>query len=284
MPFSLCSAIRALFPKITKLDGEALPAAIGFDVGDEKTTIPASMPSCIPDLTQSLVHGFLKAYYDLFDSESRQQLVAAYHDQASYSLSITRSPEAGQKGQFSSDLIQESRNLMRVREGPARTKLLKQGKINVVAALTGFPQTQHIRESFLIDVPFFSEHIIVIVVNGVYWESCKNQAKSLRSFCRNLTIIPQGEGYVIANDMLMLTNASYEQRGKYRAPDHMSEKKVHVSAMTSEVLITRMRQQTGMNEKFSHQCLSECDYDFDKALQMFNALNSKGGVPPEAFV
>ena len=255
-------------------------------MAEEKTTIPASLSSCIPDLTQSLVHGFLKAYYDLFDSENRQQLVAAYHDQASFSLSVSKTPEFGSKGQFSAEVIQESRNLMRVREGPARTKLLKQGKISVVAALTGFPDTQHIRESFLIDVPFFSEQIVVMVVNGLYVESCK-QTKQMRSFCRNLTIIPQGDGYVIANDMLMVTNASYEQRGKYRSmfseSGSVRKERPQPSALAAEVLITRMRQQTGMNETFSQQCLSECDFDFDKAVLMFNALNSKGGVPPEAF-
>lgn len=231
------------------------------------------------------MHGFLKAYYDLFDSENRQQLVAAYHDQASFSLSISRPPEAGHKGQFSADLVQESRNLMRVREGPARTKLLKQGKISVVAALTALPDTQHIRESFMIDVPFFSEHIVVIVVNGVHME-CSKRSKQMRAFCRNLTIIPQGEGYVIANDMLMLTNASFEQRGKHRSalsePDPLREERP-AAALISDVLITRMRQQTGMNEKFSLQCLTECGFDFEKAIQMFTALNSKGGVPPEAF-
>ena len=111
--------------------------------------------------------------------------------------------------------------------------------------------------------------------------------KQLRSFSRNITIIPQGEGYVIANDLLLLSNASFDQRGKYRSEsgprrDHRTS--AMGDSVVNDALVSRLSQQTGMNEKFSLQCLTECNFDSEKAVQMFNALHSKGGVPNEAFV
>lgn len=267
-----------------KLDGEVLPAAIGFDVGEEKTAIPQSLQSHIPEVTQSLVHGFLKAFYDIFDSDNRQPLVAAYHDQSSFSLSICKGLDNGPKCYFAADLLHESRNLMRVREGPARTRLLKQGKISVVAALTALPATHHVRESFLVDVPFFSEQLVVLVVNGVLIETWKS-AKQLRAFSRSLSIVPQGDGYVITNDLLLLSNSSYEQRSKYRSAFSDNEQmRDDTNAPANDILVARLRQQTGMNDKFSLQCLSECAFNFEKAVQMFNALNAAGSIPPDAFV
>ena len=214
----------------------------------------------------------------------------AYHDHASFSLSISQGPDAGHKGQFAKELLQESRNLLRVRDAGARTRLLKQGKISVVAALTELPSTQHLMDSFLVDVPFFSDQLIVLVLNGVLIEN-RSTSKQFRAFCRHLTIVPQGDGYVVTNDMLLLANASYEQRLKYRSSVTDSEgmreepaTSTRPSAVALEVLTTRLRQQTGMNEKFSLQCLSESAFDFDKALQMFQLLNSQGRVPPDAFV
>lgn len=277
-----------MFPKLGKLDGEELPAAIGFDVGEEVTSVPQTLQSHIPEVTQSLVHGFLKAFYDIFDSENREPLVAAYHDQSSFSLSIVAAKGTDTNHRhslFAPDLYQESRNLLRLREGPARTKLLKQGKVSVVAALSSLPATKHVLESFLVDVPFFSEHLVVLILNGVVVET-GNKTKQLRAFSRNLTIVPQGDGYVITNDLLLLTNSTYEQRSKYRSAftdnEVMGDGRKASSAGT-EILVARMRQQTGMNDKFSLQCLSECQFDFLEAVKLFNTLNATGAIPADAF-
>lgn len=241
-------------------------------------------------MTKSFVQDFLKAFYDIFDSDDRQNLVAAYHDQASFSFSISKPADNQiiQKAQFPTDLLQESRNLLRIKDS-TRNKLLKQGKINIVAALSNLPATQHIRDSFLIDVPIFSDQLFVLVVNGVVIETWK-RSKQVRSFCRSFTIVPQGGGFVITNDMLQMANSSYDQRTKYRSLTNTGgdEMPVELSApvpnpMAMDVLVKRLQQSSGMNENFSRQCLAENSYVFEKALEMFNDLNSRGAIPAEAF-
>jgi nuclear RNA export factor len=71
------------------LDGEELPAAIGFDV-IEASNLPQNQPGYLPEDIQKFIHGFFEAYYNIYDSEDRQGLIQAYHDQALFSLSISR--------------------------------------------------------------------------------------------------------------------------------------------------------------------------------------------------
>ena len=41
---------------------------------------------------------------------------------------------------------------------------------------------------------------------------------------------------------------------------------------------------SGMNIEFSLRCLSECNWDYNRAAQAFTMANEKGQIPPEAFV
>lgn len=49
-------------------------------------------------------------------------------------------------------------------------------------------------------------------------------------------------------------------------------------------MVRLMMEQSGMNEQFSRQCLSDYNYDFKSAIQTFMALKEANKIPPEAFV
>jgi len=192
------------------------------------------------------------------------------------------------KGDFPQDLMQDSRNLLRIRDPSVPIKQLKQGKLSIVASLNSLPETHHVTDSFVIDVPFFSNALVSIVVNGLVVESWK-KVKNLRSFTRSFTIIPQGQGFVIINDMLILSHSTKEQKGKFSAIVRSSNL-LSANSSTSlntqsekDQLILRLRQETGMNEAFTRQCLEEASYDYNKAISMFHQLNSVGAIPAEAF-
>ena len=159
----------------------------------------------------------------------------------------------------------------------AREKLLKQGRINIIAFLGSLPSTEHKSESFHIDVPFSTNALIIIVVNGVYIDKPKKGSKTTRSFCRSFTIIPQGDGFVITNDQLMVANSSYDQRQKFKSsqPSQSSEN-------TNVVDTFALR--TGMTPGFAQQCLEENNYDINEAYKVFEQLNSRGLIPSDAFV
>ena len=274
--------IRDLFPNIKKLDGEDLPAAIGFDV-EVKTQVPPTQGSFIPEQVKEFAEQFLKHFYDIYDSDERQGLMAAYHDNACFSYSIIARGDANPKQGFAGDLIKESRNLMRVNNTDTRIKHLKRGKVNIIAALNSLPQTKHATESFVIDVPFSTTALVNIVINGLVVETWKKQ-KALRSFTRSLSIIPFGGGFVIINDLLLLTNSSYDQRNKFSSIVKLiKEESSGTSTANRDQLVAKLRQQTGMNESFSRQCLEESNYDYARAVDMFTQLNGNGMIPPEAF-
>jgi nuclear RNA export factor len=201
---------------------------------------------------------------------------------------------------------------LRVKDIAHRNKLLKSGKIQIVSALCDMPLTRHEADSFQIDVPFCNNAFVLVVVNGVYRELIK-KAQPLRAFCRTFYIVPQGSGFVIVNDLLVLTNATVAQIQKYGktvASVGASDKAmsdtiesttkwkggpgVGVSggahALTSptinvnEDVIQRFMALTHMNRSFATQCLEENGFNIDKAFEVYMGLKAQNAIPSEAFV
>ena len=52
---------------------------------------------------------------------------------------------------------------------------------------------------------------MMMTVTGLFLEPGPGRNQPLRSFTRVFVIIPFGEGYVIINDMLFVTNATDDQ-------------------------------------------------------------------------
>ncbi|KAI4874386.1 hypothetical protein NFI96_013698, partial [Prochilodus magdalenae] len=131
------SAIRERFPRLLKLvghthisalsecalmlpllvaDGHDLPPPIGFDLEVAPPVLPPCKPSyfCSKEI-KTLIQCFLQQYYTIYDSADRQPLLDAYHDGASFSLTIpftTQNPSKCSLGEYQKD----SRNMKRVRD------------------------------------------------------------------------------------------------------------------------------------------------------------------------
>lgn len=73
-------------------DGAEIGPTIGFDVADDAPA--AQLPPykqaflCNPAGSE-LVQKFLEQYFVYYDSDNRQQLLEAYHDQATFSITAT---------------------------------------------------------------------------------------------------------------------------------------------------------------------------------------------------
>jgi nuclear RNA export factor len=170
----------------------------------------------MPDNTSEFVSKFLEQYYSLFDSNDRQPLLAAYHEQALFSYSVGASQEADKfkTRPIERILSQDNRNLFRIKDD-TRMKTLKQGKVNVVAALCELPKSKHEPASFFIDVPLFNDCIIQIVVNGILRFFDSKSSTVVKSFCRHFTVVPHNGGFVVINDQLVVANASIQQMKKF---------------------------------------------------------------------
>lgn len=88
---------------------------------------------------------FLEQYFKVYDTDNREQLAAAYHENAMMSM------QANFAGRFSDDITNsdykpESRNLNIefIRENPGRRdRLLHHKRTQIIGFLDKLPKTQH---------------------------------------------------------------------------------------------------------------------------------------------
>ncbi|CAH1792138.1 unnamed protein product [Owenia fusiformis] len=311
------SAIRKRFPKVIKLDGEPLAAPITFDLETPTRLPPRKESYFFNSQAQDVVTKFIKQYYDIYDSESRQGLLEAYHENALFSISCANNPSIQGNQPFLNSYIQDSRNLQKVYNSDKRMRLLKQGKLNVVAFLTNLPKTKHDMNSLVVDVNHISASLLSFTVNGVFKETdSKTERPPIRQFSRMFVTIPQAGGIAITNDEITYSNASHDQmRSAFKTPaptpSHSPVQDIPgPSLLSSPVptpinpasivtppglagtqfteiqlqMIQQFSQQSGMNQDWSMKCLAQNDWDFEKSAQVFTDLRNKGSIPPEAFV
>ncbi|PZC77797.1 hypothetical protein B5X24_HaOG202987 [Helicoverpa armigera] len=292
------SDVRKKFPKLVKLDGVELPPAIGFDVLED-VTLPLRQQSFLVDPAgQDLVREFLTQYFAIYDAESRQPLLEAYHEHATMSLAATYLSNDNRNAatQRLNSYITNSRNILRITERESRRRYLRTGRLQVVSFLSDLPKTAHDLMGFAVDLLVFTPSIIVLTMNGVYKETNTN-GNPTRSFHRTFVIVPNaGGGFCIINDMLFVTNTTKEQEEKAfstgvtveptpapvaPAPAAMAQPSPDDA---QKMMLNMLSQQTGMNDHWSINCLQQTGWDFQRALFVFNQLNSEGKIPPEAFV
>uniref|UniRef100_T1JGC8 NTF2 domain-containing protein n=1 Tax=Strigamia maritima TaxID=126957 RepID=T1JGC8_STRMM len=292
------SAVRQKFPKVVRLDGQELPPAYGFDVEPE-TILPTSQGNFFSDETvRGIVPQFLEQYFTFYDSGDRQNLLAAYHDQAVFSMSAVSFLKGGMSAgntssnQFQTTYIHESRNLLIVKPLSRRQKLLRQGKISIISYLCQLPKTQHDPMSFSIDVPHFSNSLLTVSCSGVFKEVDSKPGTPIRAFSRVFILVPQGAGFCIINEMLFVTHATSDQaKTAFKVPAPTPSPSPVPPSLTSapsaldqEQMVLMFSQSSGMNIEWSTKCLQENDWDFHKSANVFQEYNTKGQIPPAAFI
>ncbi|XP_016655990.1 nuclear RNA export factor 1 isoform X2 [Acyrthosiphon pisum] len=206
--------VQKLFPMLIKLDNLNLPS---LDIVGTKLKMPINLGNSYPilqygcNLIQSnplitLVELFLTKYYKQYDDTmSRQMVLEAYHENATFSLSSCLLKTCNQ-GSLA-DYLPKSRNLLTIGLNKNINSFIHKGKANILSILEKLPKTKHDFGSFIIDVPFAS-----VVVNGVFAEEYNenHNHQVFRSFCRTFSLVPAVNGWVILSDMMLVTLVSSE--------------------------------------------------------------------------
>ncbi|PSN57824.1 Nuclear RNA export factor 1 [Blattella germanica] len=250
------SEVRKRFPKVLKLDGIDLPPPIVFDVNDDLDLPPSKANFLINEEGMKVVRPFLEQYYQLYDSDDRQPLVNAYHENAMFSLTTAYPPgQSSTNGPKLATYMADSRNLIRIKDSTRRQRTLYNGKLKIVAYLSSLPKTQHDPLSFTVDLSIFTPQLIMMSVTGVFIEPGNGSGRNppLRAFNRVFVIIPYGEGFCIINEQLFITNATEAQK-------------------------------SGMNVSWARKCLDETKWDYQQATSVFAELHRRGTIPAEAFI
>ncbi|XP_077293168.1 nuclear RNA export factor small bristles isoform X2 [Arctopsyche grandis] len=306
--------VRKRFPKIAKLDGADLPPVIGFDVSDD-INLPPSKPSFLCNVEgQGVVKQFLEQYFALYDSESRQPLLDAYHENAMFSLSASYGSSLNNHNNFNNKLnsyTMHSRNLLRTQDRDVRNRHLKIGRLQVVSFLNDLPKTQHDPLSFTVDLTVFTPTMLMLTINGVFKEttiptsstSNRQWLPPIRSFHKTLVIVPFGGGFCIKNDILYVTNATPEQEAKcfktpVSTPTPVPVQTAQIPAMTAppvsanyapnadprQQMLQTLATYSNMNLEWCTNCLEQTQWNIEKAVIIFDQLHSQGKIPPEAFI
>ncbi|CAI6365160.1 unnamed protein product [Macrosiphum euphorbiae] len=211
--------VQKLFPMLINLDNLNMPCLLNFGT---KLKMPINLGNSYPilqygcNLIQSnplitLVELFLTKYYEQYDDKmSRQMVLEAYHENATFSLSSCLLNTCNQ-GSLA-DYLPKSRNLLISGLNKNINSFIHKGKANILSILENLPKTKHDFGSFIIDVPFASSTIIQVVVNGVFAEEYNenHNYQVFRSFCRTFSLVPAVNGWVILSDMMLVTLVSSE--------------------------------------------------------------------------
>ncbi|EDV44563.2 uncharacterized protein Dana_GF20263 [Drosophila ananassae] len=220
------SEVRRKFPKLLKLDGEALAPQVNFD--SESGRIPDTKASFLCDNAGAdVVRQFLDQYFRIFDSDNRQALLEAYHEHAMLSITM---PSASQAGSRLTNFWKFNRNLRRLVNNDRddhRTRLIKNGRLACVSTLDEWPRTLHERRTFTVDLTIFNSSMMVFTVTGLFKEfngesstPASMQSYDLRHFARTFVVVPQNTGYCIRNETIFLTNATHEQTREFKRSQH----------------------------------------------------------------
>uniref|UniRef100_A0A8C7N141 Nuclear RNA export factor 1b n=1 Tax=Oncorhynchus kisutch TaxID=8019 RepID=A0A8C7N141_ONCKI len=202
---------------------------------------------------------FSPRYYSVYDSGDRQPLLDAYHDGATFSLSM---PFTMQNPSSLGDYHKDSRNLKKLKDPTTRFRLLKHTRLNVVAFLSELPKTQHDTASLIVDVNTFT------VIEG-------KSRDSVRAFCRVFVTVPAGgTSLCIVNDELFVRNATTEEiRRAFVAPAPTpSSSPVPTLSAPQQEMLSAFSLKSGMNLEWSQKCLQDNEWDFNRAGQVFTDL------------
>ncbi|CAH0625346.1 unnamed protein product [Chrysodeixis includens] len=295
------SSVRKKFPKLTKLDGVDLPPAIGFDVLENVSLPPRQQSFLVDPAGQGLVREFLTQYFAIYDADSRQPLLEAYHEHATMSMAANylTCDNRNYSNQRLNAYLSNSRNIMRITDPDSRRRYLRTGRLQVVSFLSDMPKTKHDLMGFSVDLLVYTPTMILLTMAGVFKETV-TAGNPLRSFHRTFVIVPNaGGGFCIINDILFITNTAKKQEelafssGAEAAPAPAAVPAAAPDVASAapapddnaqKMMLNMLSQQTGMNEHWSVNCLQETGWDFQRALFVFNQLNSEGKIPPDAFV
>jgi len=267
------SQIQKKFRTLQILDGNQLPKQIMFEE-DESTSgsgpvvqLPACAKMVINDQFGDFIGRFLQQYFKVYDTDNREQLAAAYHENAMMSMQAYFRKDFADDT-TKSDYIPESRNLNfePIGENPGRRdRLLHQKRTQIIGFLDKLPKTQHDLTSFTLDVPFATDRLVTFSVTGAFRErNDKPHPYPIRHFSRMFTVVPQGEGLCIVNDNLFITMATKEQTERSNA-------------------LFILAQETKMNLEWTKQCLDGQGWNIEQARNAFLAAKQKNEIPEEAF-
>ncbi|RGP70560.1 mrna export factor mex67 [Fusarium sporotrichioides] len=285
------------FPKLQNINGNQLrtPEQIA---AQEAALWPTPISQNGPDFRDvaNVGENFLLEFFASYDSDRPGLASRMYDEESRFSISVdTRAapdPEAAPPMSWAS-YIKLSRNLTKITNPNARVQRLFRGAASIQDAWKTLPLTRHpnIKEElskYIMDCHPLQGLVdpsgqstggvdgLIIAVHGEFDEQDPTtNIAGKRSFSRTFVLGPGKPGQMIrvVSDMLSLRT--------YSLLPNVFVASAPAPADQHQAMIVELSKQTGMTPQYSEMCLAQVNWEFDKALLMFNEKKSQ--LPAEAF-
>uniref|UniRef100_F1KXD7 Nuclear RNA export factor 1 n=1 Tax=Ascaris suum TaxID=6253 RepID=F1KXD7_ASCSU len=224
------SSVHHVFPAVTMLDGIPVQrASADLSELDDEPTLPPLRPSFYGnDERRALIEAFIIEYmtvYDDRDTNNRRNLIHAYDENATFSLSIANLPDANDRKPFQENstysiYVKRSHNIRcKERWERNRDKIVQKGAMDIVVELRKLPPTKHLMDTFLVDVSLVTNNLMCFAVQGFFRDGVEkvDEDEDLKYFCRNFVVVSKGEGKVaVVSDMLFISAVFVERLQRYK--------------------------------------------------------------------
>ncbi|XP_023606215.1 nuclear RNA export factor 2-like [Myotis lucifugus] len=279
------SAIRKYFPNLSRLDGQDLPPPTVTGIVDMDIIKPCKESFKGPETLKNLIFQFLLHYYLIYDSEDRESLLSAYHEEACFSLTVPYNSEDPALSNLC-EYLKDNRNMKNLKDSDLRFQLLKHTKCEIVNSLCVFPKTQHDLNSYVVDLWAHTEIMLCFSVSGVFKEVERKSQGSVRAFTRTF-ILSSGSNssMCIVNDILTVGNARTEETQSAFSIPVPTPTFSSLSTLSQEQqeMVQIFSIQSGISLQWSQKCLQDNEWNYIKAAQVFATFKTQGKIPEEAF-
>ncbi|RDA94441.1 hypothetical protein CP533_2274 [Ophiocordyceps camponoti-saundersi (nom. inval.)] len=289
------------FPKLQIINGIQVRSAEQIEQLAAASR-PQPIPQSGPDFrdVNGIGENFLVEFFAAYDKD-RQELASRFYDEDSkFSFAVdTRSVRDSKMPAAIpwSAYIKLSRNMTRITTVHGRIQRLFKGVSVIKDVWQGLPLTNHpnIKEDlskYILDCQPLSGLAdpngqtrtnvdgLIISVHGEFEELDRNSGQQgRRSFSRTFVLGPGkvGNGPIrVVSDLLSLRNYN-------TLPDVFAQSQTTAPTANDQhqAMIVELSRQTGMVGEYSEMCLSQVDWQFEKAIAAFH--ERKAQLPAEAF-
>ncbi|XP_057331375.1 nuclear RNA export factor 1-like isoform X2 [Microplitis mediator] len=207
--------IRMMFPSLLVLDGFKVSKPIVIDLEmeeEEERNLPMSLKNFYSHVeVQKIAGQFIKKYFAIFDSDSREPLLSLYHKLAFFSMTVSSATPTSHESRNIEEYVQFHRNLITMKVADQRINLLKQGRLPIVTLISLLPETYHYLNSFSTDVMLQTDGTMMICISGCFKELNTN-GKLMFYFNRTFIIKLEADDCMIINDQLYLSYPTPKQK------------------------------------------------------------------------
>ena len=144
---TLIKDVQKRCPELLRLDGMDLRKPALGDAMDKGNIMPASGRRLAANAqAQQIASQFLEQYFLIFDSEKREPLLSAYIRDACFSMTVFDRHRSSKPNTLNGYIMDD-----RKYNTQKQQKLLKQGRLQIVAYLSQMPRTSHYVNTFTMD-------------------------------------------------------------------------------------------------------------------------------------